>query len=62
MEEESICVDLGGPQELDADTLSKHIQRLRESPEERLRMSSRGREVVDGRGGARVIEAMVQAS
>jgi spore coat polysaccharide biosynthesis predicted glycosyltransferase SpsG len=62
MKRESVCVDLGGAQELDADTLSRHIQKLRDSPEERLRMSSRGREVVDGRGGARVLEAMVQAS
>jgi spore coat polysaccharide biosynthesis predicted glycosyltransferase SpsG len=60
MQEEGVCVDLGREQELDTDVMANRLRQLSGSPEERLRMSSRGREVVDGRGGARVIEAMAQ--
>jgi UDP-2,4-diacetamido-2,4,6-trideoxy-beta-L-altropyranose hydrolase len=55
---QEIAVNLGPANELNSETLARHICRLAGDPESRDRMSNAGRRLIDGEGAFRAIQAM----
>ena len=53
-----MAIDLGRIEELDASGVLEPTRALVHDPERRRRLGRRGREVVDGRGGDRVVSEM----
>jgi UDP-2,4-diacetamido-2,4,6-trideoxy-beta-L-altropyranose hydrolase len=55
-----LAVNLGWHGAVSADSLAAAVRRLMNAPDERRRMSQRGRSLVDGRGRNRVISGMMR--
>jgi spore coat polysaccharide biosynthesis predicted glycosyltransferase SpsG len=58
LEREGLAVDLGWHEALEPARLAATIEALRDDPERRAELSSRGGQRVDGAGAARVLRAL----
>ena len=57
---EPFFVSLGRFSEIDSDRLATEIQSLAGNPERREQLSQNGQKRIDGRGGERVVKAMLR--